>query len=76
MLWSSALTFSIAVINPLWTHVAINIANYSLSAFMSMWFFFLCGGFWFGYWIKTPQIQEVHMKLIIISIVEIIFINI
>ncbi len=56
-------------------HLAINTCNLALSLFMGLWFLFWCGGLWFGYWIKTGQIQEVHMKLIIISILELLFIN-
>lgn len=55
--------------------VAVATCNIAVSCFMALWFFFWCGGLWFGYWIKTGQIQEVHMKLIILSIVELIFLN-
>ena len=54
---------------------AINCCTIALSCFMSLWFFFWCGGLWFGYWIKTGQVQEVHMRLVIISIISILFIN-
>jgi len=54
---------------------AVATCNIAVSCFMALWFFFWCGGLWFGYWIKTGQIQEVHMKLIILSILELIFLN-
>jgi predicted small integral membrane protein len=54
---------------------AISSCNLALSSFMGLWFFFWCGGLWFGYWIKTGQIQEVHMHLIMISILALIFVN-
>lgn len=54
---------------------AINKCNFAVVCFMSLWFFFWCGGLWFGYWMKTGQIQEVHMRLIIISLLELIFLN-
>jgi predicted small integral membrane protein len=75
LFWFSATEFLMASCSENYFLMAKSIATYTLSAFMGLWFFFWCGGFWFGYWIKTPQIQEVHMKLIIISILEIIFIN-
>lgn len=48
--------------------VAKKAANLSLTAFLVLWMFFLCGGLWFGYWIKQGAIQSVHMTLVIISI--------
>lgn len=74
-LWTSGIFFSFSFLFNKNLVLAVNITTYSLSIFMALWFCFWCGGFWFGYWIKTPQIQEVHMKLIILSILEIIFIN-
>lgn len=29
-----------------------------------IWFAFLCGGLWFGYWMKMPQVQQVHLSLL------------
>jgi predicted small integral membrane protein len=55
---------------------AIHCCTIALSCFMSLWFFFWCGGLWFGYWIKTGQVQEVHMRLVIISVISLLFINI
>ena len=75
LLWLSASEFLTAFYFSQNLLMAKNIATCTLSAFIGLWFFFWCGGFWFGYWIKTPQVQEVHMKLIIISILEIILIN-
>jgi predicted small integral membrane protein len=53
----------------------IQCSSIAVSIFMGLWFFFWCGGFWFGYWIKMGQVQEVHMKLIIISLLELLLLN-
>ena len=74
-LWVSTGYMIDALFNAEKTPLAIQYATFSLTAFMSLWFFFWCGGLWFGYWIKTGQIQEVHMKLILLSLLSIIFIQ-
>ena len=55
--------------------IAKNIANVSITAFLFLWITFLCGGLWFGYWIKQGPIQSVHMTLVIISIGIFLVIN-
>ncbi len=76
MLWYSSIKLLQSFLfQPTLLASAINSCNIALSCFMVLWFFFWCGGLWFGYWMKTGQIQEVHMRLIIISIVELIFLN-
>ncbi|CAD0215726.1 hypothetical protein AGRHK599_LOCUS3981 [Rhizobium rhizogenes] len=37
---------------------------------MALWLAFMVGGFWFGYWIKQGAIHQVHMTLLIISILS------
>lgn len=54
---------------------ALLYANLAITMFLGMWLFFLCGGLWFGYWIKQGAIQGVHIDLIAISIVVLIYIN-
>jgi predicted small integral membrane protein len=54
---------------------AMLISNYGLLSFMSLWLCFLCGGLWFGYWIKMGQVQIVHMTLLLISLLASIVIN-
>lgn len=75
-LWYGAIQLTMAFLHHT-THLsyAINCCTLALSCFMALWFFFWCGGLWFGYWIKTAQVQEVHMKLVIISILSLLFIN-
>jgi predicted small integral membrane protein len=48
---------------------------YALCAFLSLWFFFACGGFWFAYWIKQGVVQQVHMTLIIIGLVSLVLVS-
>ncbi len=55
--------------------IAIPLANIALLGFLLLWFCFLCGGLWYGYWIKMGQIQLVHFILLIISLLSIIIIN-
>lgn len=40
----------------------------ALSLFLLLWIFFICGGLWFGYWLKQGAVQMVHMVLILIGI--------
>ena len=44
------------------------VGNVAIAAFFGLWTFFLCGGLWFGYWIKTSHVQQVHFTLFIISL--------
>lgn len=54
---------------------AIDAGNYAAMAFMALWLFFLCGGLFFGYWMKFGGPQGVHFTLLIISILTIIINN-
>lgn len=47
---------------------ARNLALIALTCFLLLWLFFICGGLWFGYWLKQGAIQSVHMTLILISL--------
>lgn len=51
------------------------LANYALSLFGGLWLFFLCGGLWFGYWMRQGPIQNVHLMLVLITLALLIFIN-
>lgn len=53
----------------------VSAATLGLSAFGSLWFFFLCGGLYFGYWMKMPQVQQVHLSLVIITLLSLIFLR-
>ncbi|MBO0128956.1 hypothetical protein [Agrobacterium sp. OT33] len=59
----------------LWGIVTVQAARETavraLSGFMALWLAFMVGGFWFGYWIKQGAIHQVHMTLLIISILSI-----
>lgn len=46
---------------------AMTAGTLAFTGFCGVWFTFLCGGLWFGYWIKTPQIQQVHLTLLILG---------
>lgn len=46
----------------------LSIAITGIVASIALWFFFLCGGLYFGYWIKTPQIQHTHLAVLIVSL--------
>lgn len=54
---------------------AIQAANLGLAAFMSLWFFFLCGGLWFGYWMKLGPVQGVHFTLLMVTVLALLLIN-
>jgi predicted small integral membrane protein len=54
---------------------AVGAANFGLAAFAALWFWFLIGGLYHGYWIKLPQVHQVHLALVIISIGSIVLVN-
>ncbi|KAB8030727.1 DUF2165 family protein [Fluviispira multicolorata] len=66
--------FSISISNE-YILLAIKSMNISLLLFTSMWIFFICGGLYFGYWIKTPQYQQMHFNLLKVSILIFLLIN-
>ncbi|GGK43131.1 DUF2165 family protein [Salinarimonas ramus] len=74
-LWRGALTFGAAAFSG--DRVALEDARRTciraLTAFMTLWIFFLCGGLWFGYWMKQGAVQMVHMTLLIMSVLFIGF---
>lgn len=51
--------------DPTLARAAINVA---IGAFFALWTTFLSGGLYFGYWIKTPHVQQVHFTLFMISL--------
>lgn len=54
---------------------AVPAVNLGLAAFLAIWLWFLIGGLYHGYWIKMPQVQQVHLALVIISIGAMILVN-
>lgn len=49
--------------------------NLALALFASLWFFFLSGGLWFGYWMKQPHVQQVHMTLVLMALGMFVLVN-
>ncbi|MEQ8966651.1 MAG: DUF2165 family protein [Azospirillaceae bacterium] len=54
---------------------AIRAANQGVAAFMGLWFWFMIGGLWFGYWMKQGPVQMVHMTLLILAFLSAIAVN-
>jgi hypothetical protein len=55
--------------------LAIARANGALGAFLGLWLFFLCGGLWFGYWMKMGPVQQVHLTLMVIALLAVLVVN-
>ncbi|MBB4868225.1 putative small integral membrane protein [Pseudomonas nitritireducens] len=55
--------------------VARNRAVVALTCFLLLWFCFLCGGLWFGYWMKQGAMQSVHMTLVLIGLGALLFVQ-
>ncbi len=54
---------------------AIYLGNLGLGAFATIWICFWSGGMWFGYWMKMPQVQQVHMMLLVMSMCGFLLVN-
>lgn len=78
LLWIAVYKFAMTWIRPP-TSASIAEATVfgtiGLGAFAAIWIGFWSGGMWFGYWMKTPQIQQVHMTLLIMSMVGFMAVN-
>lgn len=74
-LWIATIKMVLTIFGKVNFSVSLSHANIGLTMFLGMWLLFLCGGLWFGYWIKQGAIQGVHMNLLIISIASLIYIN-
>lgn len=74
-LWWGAVTHVRAFLGNGETSEAAMAANIGLSMFAAMWLVFLCGGLWFGYWIKQGPIQGVHFTLLILSVACMMLVN-
>jgi predicted small integral membrane protein len=77
LLWRAALTYARA-----WHQgeravlcLARNRAVVALTCFLLLWFGFICGGMWFGYWMKQGAIQAVHMTLILVGLGALLFVQ-
>ena len=74
-LWSSAILLSMTIFDIHYLNLALHMANWSLLGFMIFWLWFLCGGLWFGYWIKMSHVQITHLLLLTIALLSMIVIN-
>ncbi len=54
---------------------ALGAANLALGAFIALWFWFLIGGLFYGYWMEMPQVQQVHLTLVIVAILAMLLVN-
>lgn len=54
---------------------ALKRANIALSCLLFLWLFFMCGGLFFGYWLKMGSVQTVHVHLLIVTLIAFIFMN-
>jgi predicted small integral membrane protein len=53
----------------------IGAANLSFAGLFGLWFWFLIGGLWHGYWMKMPQVQQVHFAMVLLTLGGAILIN-
>lgn len=66
-LWLAFCALTLSCFGLLDPKSALAIFRGALAAFALLWAVFLCGGMWFGYWIKMGQVQQVHLLLFLIS---------
>ncbi|MFG3342869.1 DUF2165 family protein [Glycomyces sp. NPDC048151] len=77
LLWRGAV-FAIKTLvrrEPALAAPALRAANLGLTALAGLFAVFLCGGMWFGYWMKMGPVQMVHLTGLIISILAVIVVN-
>lgn len=67
MMWRAVFYFVRGILNQDFTY-AVSCVNQALMAFICLWGSFLCGGLWFGYWIKQGAMQMVHMTLFMLGV--------
>ncbi|GAB1258355.1 hypothetical protein NBRC116494_28570 [Aurantivibrio plasticivorans] len=70
-----------SVVVDLWTtgsisHSLVTQINIAFLLALMLWFTFLIGGLWFGYWIKMPQVQSAHLMLAMLTLFCITLVNI
>lgn len=73
--WISAYAFLRVLAGKITERSAIRMTNVALTLFSIHWFGFLCGGTWFGYWIKQGAFTGVHMNMLLMTIALFIFIG-
>jgi predicted small integral membrane protein len=74
-LWISAGSMGLAWLGWLERETAVTAGNLAIAGFTALWSFFLCGGMWFGYWIKMSQVQQVHLTLLVIGMLAFLLIQ-
>lgn len=74
-LWWAAAQQGGAVLDASVAEQAQAASTLALTAFLALWLFFLCGGWYMGYWMKMLAPHQVHLALIIISIGALILVN-
>jgi predicted small integral membrane protein len=77
LLWRGAV-FAIKTLlrrDPVLPARALRAANLGLTAFAGLFVVFLCGGMWFGYWMKMGPVQMVHLTGLIIALLAAIVVN-
>lgn len=76
VLWWASVAQMLAARSKLSDEMASSWARLALSMFAGMWLVFLCGGLWFGYWMKQGPIQQVHFTLLILSVCCLTLVNV
>lgn len=74
-LWIAVLVTFAALWGSATPATAKAIGTLAILLFGALWVFFLCGGLWFGYWMKMPQVQQVHLSLFGITMLMLILIG-
>lgn len=77
LLWRAAYAYFAIAIHGNGTGLAAarHAAVLALSCFLMLWMGFICGGLWFGYWLKQGPVQSVHMMLILISLGALLYVQ-
>lgn len=78
LLWRAAASYAVAAIrdNALAMVRARTHATVALTFFLMLWLWFVCGGLWFGYWLKQGAIQSVHMTLILVTLASLLYVQV
>jgi predicted small integral membrane protein len=74
LLWLAAGALICAWTGQVARPVAVGLANLAVASFLGLWVLFLTGGLWFGYWMKMPQVQQVHLSLLTIALLMLVLI--
>lgn len=75
-LWLAAGLLGLACLSVVLPANAKSVAEISVALFMILWTGFLCGGMWFGYWMKMWHVQQVHFTLFSIGAVAFLLLKV